>query len=53
MKNVTVFHNPACGTSRNVLGLTRHAGLEPGVGKLPPFTKEDGELFEDLGVRRA
>lgn len=28
---VTVFHNPACGTSRNTLGLIRNAGVEPVV----------------------
>jgi len=140
MPEVTIFHNPACGTSRNVLGLIRHAGIEPvvieylktpptrerlralvaamgtgvrellrekgtpfaeldlgnpkwsdedlldfivrhpilmnrpvvetplgtklcrpseavlellPVGKLPPFTKEDGEVIEDTGARRA
>ncbi|MEY4561667.1 MAG: hypothetical protein RLZZ618_944 [Pseudomonadota bacterium] len=26
-----IYHNPACGTSRNVLALLRHAGLEPTV----------------------
>jgi arsenate reductase (glutaredoxin) len=140
MSDVVIFHNPACGTSRNVLDLIRHAGIEPTVieylktppskatlkellaamhvsvrellrekgtpfaeldlgnpkwtdeqlldfivqhlvlmnrpvvvtplgtqlcrpseavlellpvGKLPPFTKEDGEVVEDSGVRRA
>ena len=36
---VTIYHNPACGTSRNVLALIRHAGLEPVVVeylKTPP-----------------
>jgi arsenate reductase len=28
---ITVFHNPACGTSRNVLQLVRDAGHEPEV----------------------
>ena len=28
---VTVFHNPACGTSRNVLAAVRDAGIEPTV----------------------
>ena len=28
---VTVFHNPACGTSRNVLAAIREAGIEPTV----------------------
>lgn len=31
MTDITLFHNPRCGTSRNVLGLIRHAGLEPRV----------------------
>jgi arsenate reductase len=29
--DVTIFHNPACGTSRNTLGLIRNAGIEPTV----------------------
>ena len=29
--DVIVYHNPACGTSRNVLGLFRAAGMEPHV----------------------
>ena len=28
---VTIWHNPACGTSRNVLALIRNAGIEPEV----------------------
>ena len=31
MKKVTVYHNPNCGTSRNVLGLLRDRGIEPEV----------------------
>ena len=31
MNRITIFHNPACGTSRNVLALIRHAGIEPEV----------------------
>jgi arsenate reductase len=31
MSDVTIFHNPDCGTSRNALGLIRHAGIEPNV----------------------
>ena len=31
MHEVTIFHNPACGTSRNTLALIRHAGIEPVV----------------------
>ncbi|ALK09624.1 arsenate reductase (glutaredoxin) [Blastochloris viridis] len=29
--DVIIYHNPACGTSRNVLGLIRNAGVEPHV----------------------
>ena len=28
---VTIYHNPACGTSRNTLALIRNAGIEPTV----------------------
>jgi len=31
MSNVTIYHNPDCGTSRNTLGLIRNAGIEPQV----------------------
>jgi arsenate reductase len=39
MSDVTIWHNPACGTSRNVLGLIRNAGIDPAVVdylKTPP-----------------
>jgi len=29
--DVTIYHNPDCGTSRNTLGLIRNAGIEPNV----------------------
>lgn len=29
MSQVTIFHNPQCGTSRNTLGLIRNSGIEP------------------------
>ena len=31
MMDVIIYHNPACGTSRNTLGLIRNAGVEPHV----------------------
>ena len=31
MAGVTIYHNPACGTSRNALGLIREAGIEPTI----------------------
>ena len=29
--DVTIYHNPACGTSRNALALIRNAGVEPSI----------------------
>lgn len=40
--DVTIYHNPACGTSRNTLALIREAGIEPQVIeylKTPPDRK--------------
>ncbi|MDP3609428.1 MAG: arsenate reductase (glutaredoxin) [Methylophilus sp.] len=31
MSNVTIYHNPACGTSRNTLAMIRASGVEPNV----------------------
>jgi arsenate reductase len=31
MSDITIYHNPACGTSRNVLALIRNTGTEPTV----------------------
>jgi arsenate reductase len=43
MTDVTIFHNPACGTSRNVLALIRHAGIEPEIVEYlkTPLTREE------------
>jgi arsenate reductase len=41
--SVTIYHNPACETSRNVLGLIRNSGQEPGIIeylKTPPGRHE-------------
>jgi arsenate reductase len=49
---VTIYHNPACGTSRNVLALMRHAGLEPTVIeylKTPPSKDELRALVAATG----
>ncbi|MEN8269346.1 arsenate reductase (glutaredoxin) [Acinetobacter baumannii] len=55
---VKIYHNPACGTSRNTLALIRHAGLEPIIIeylKTPPSTDELIQLIKDsnLTVREA
>lgn len=31
MSDITIYHNPKCGTSRNVLGLIRNSGVEPDI----------------------
>jgi arsenate reductase len=53
MADVTIFHNPACGTSRNTLALIRHAGLEPRVVeylKTPPSRDELRRLLAEMGL---
>jgi len=53
MSDVTIFHNPACGTSRNTLGLIRHGGIEPVVIeylKTPPSKQELRELVAAMGI---
>jgi arsenate reductase len=53
MTEVTIFHNPACGTSRNVLGLIRNSGVEPRVVeylKTPPARDELAGLIRRMGV---
>ena len=50
---VTIYHNPECGTSRNVLGLVRNAGIEPHVVeylKTPPSRGELAELIRRAGL---
>ena len=52
MSSVKIFHNPACGTSRNVLALIRHAGIEPVVIeylKTPPGKEELRALVAATG----
>ena len=51
--SVTIYHNPACGTSRNVLGLIRNAGIEPVIVeylKTPPSRAELADLIARMGV---
>ena len=53
MNNITIYHNPACGTSRNTLALIKHAGLEPTVIeylKTPPTTQRLIELVEAMKI---
>lgn len=51
--NVTIYHNPACGTSRNTLDLIRHAGIEPTVIeylKTPPSKEDLAKMIADAGL---
>lgn len=52
MPELTIYHNPACGTSRNTLALIRHAGIEPAVIeylKTPPSRAQLEQLVRDTG----
>ncbi|WP_028748496.1 arsenate reductase (glutaredoxin) [Rhizobium mesoamericanum] len=51
--NVTIYHNPACGTSRNTLEMIRNAGIEPTVVeylKTPPSRAELVKMIADAGL---
>jgi arsenate reductase (glutaredoxin) len=50
---ITIYHNPACGTSRNTLALIRNAGIEPRVVeylKDPPDRETLAGLVAAMGV---
>lgn len=51
--SVTIFHNPSCGTSRNVLAMIRNAGIEPTINeylKTPPTREVLRGLISDAGL---
>lgn len=51
--NVTIYHNPDCGTSRNTLAMIRQSGIEPTIIeylKQPPTRSELIELIAAMGV---
>lgn len=51
--DIVIYHNPACGTSRNTLALIRHAGIEPHVVeylKTPPSRAMLVDLVRRMGV---
>ena len=53
MSPITIYHNPACGTSRNTLALIRNSGVEPNVVeylKTPPSRDELKVLLLRLGM---
>lgn len=51
--DVIIYHNPACGTSRNTLALIRNSGVEPHVIeylKTPPSRAQLESLIHRMGV---
>jgi len=50
--SVTIYHNPACGTSRNTLAMVRASGVEPEIIeylKTPPSRARLTELIAAMG----
>jgi arsenate reductase (glutaredoxin) len=53
MSSITIYHNPACGTSRNTLALIRNSGIEPEVIeylKTPPTKARLQEMLTAMGI---
>lgn len=53
MSNITIYHNPACGTSRNTLEMIRNSGHEPDIIyylDTPPSHDELVKLISDMGI---
>ena len=53
MSNITIYHNPACGTSRNTLEMIRNSGTEPEIIlylENPPSRDELTRLIADMGI---
>ncbi|MBG6118607.1 MULTISPECIES: arsenate reductase (glutaredoxin) [unclassified Sphingobium] len=51
--DIIIYHNPACGTSRNTLAMIRHAGIEPHVIeflKTPPSRALLEQLIARAGI---
>ena len=51
--DIVIYHNPACGTSRNALAMIRNAGIEPHVVeylKTPPARALLVELIDRAGM---
>ncbi|MBU4682574.1 glutaredoxin-dependent arsenate reductase [Cedecea davisae] len=53
MSNVTIYHNPECGTSRNTLAMIRNSGEQPTIIyylEQPPSGEELRKLIADMGI---
>ena len=53
MSDITIYHNPVCGTSRNTLAMIRNSGCEPHVIeylKSPPTKEKLQELLRAMAI---
>ncbi len=53
MQNITIYHNPNCGTSRNTLALIKHQGIEPSIIQYldnPPDVTTLRDLITKMGI---
>ena len=54
MSEVTIYHNPACGTSRNTLAMIRNSGTEPEIVEYlatPPSKEKLAALVAAMGIK--
>ncbi|WP_312757918.1 arsenate reductase (glutaredoxin) [Pantoea brenneri] len=53
MQDITIYHNPECGTSRNTLALIRNSGVEPAIVlylATPPTRETLKKLIAEMGI---
>lgn len=53
MTDITIYHNPACGTSRNTLALIRNSGVQPTIIlylETPPNCEQLKTLISAMGI---
>ncbi len=51
--SIVIYHNPACGTSRNTLAMIQKSGEDPIIVeylKTPPTREQLLELIKDMGI---
>jgi arsenate reductase len=53
VEQITIYHNPKCGTSRNVLAMIRNSGIEPDIIyylETPPSREKIVQLLRDMKI---
>ncbi|WP_274371640.1 glutaredoxin-dependent arsenate reductase [Morganella morganii] len=53
MNEITIYHNPGCGTSRNALAMIRNSGVEPTIIyylEMPPAKNTLIKLIADMKI---